>query len=1180
MSDKVQIPEETAEEVMLTVDSGNPAVHIEVIDGHLNLAARGYGHVDVALPPGSYSVRYTAADAREQIRVVLRPGSPVMLDQIPKLAFASPAPLGATSNSHEYQQNHATTLSREHPVPYGRGAELFLFVRDLEPDHYQDLVNGLSLRRLDGRAVVDFEGVIVPRVVHGQAVSAGLRIALDPGPYLLRFVRDGFVSIETSLQLAPGRQTQLFLLRRLVASSRAGHETVLVPDLENAVQWTARIGSEFMPDHAVGRRINASEAGEDLGVAELARQAIAHGRRGVSDSDLRALLLGKWSDPLLGIFGLHLLLRQKEPDLDLAWTVASNLQGLFGDFIHPDVEALTIEIAHRRGTAYEYRPIQSPPMLRASWHLLVRASGRFAGLIPAESLSGKIGAKLWGSGAWLIWEAAEISANENARSVRDKELGQSILQSFDISNESVVRRQNARGAAAPTNPLVSILGELGLANSQLGALIPSVMSGAIGRLDQWFGGGKIADFIAGLHLPVDANLFSADDLQALLKRTLPGLLRLLDEIGLEQLYVRLEAGQIEAALLAYFSYGARKPVSNRGGEGRELLDLSTMVECLGIPASQIASVLGSLLLKILTIATEALEPPVESERIEAPVRPATSLSRPERSSVARVAHVAFGRDARDNLLRGVNILADAVKVTLGPKGRNVIIDKSFGAPRITKDGVTVAKEIELEDKFENMGAQMVREVASKTNDIAGDGTTTATVLAQAIVREGAKAVAAGMNPMDLKRGIDLAVGEVVKDLAAKAKKINTSEEIAQVGTISANGEKEIGAYIAEAMQKVGNEGVITVEEAKIAETELEVVEGMQFDRGYLSPYFVTNAEKMVADLEDVYILLHEKKLSNLQAMLPVLEAVVQTSRALLIIAEDVEGEALATLVVNKLRGGLKIAAVRAPGFGDRRKATLEDIAILTGGTVISEDLGIKLENVTLDMLGRAKKVSISKENTTIVDSAGQKSDIEDRVTQIKAQIEETTSDYDKEKLQERLAKLAGGVAVIRVGGSTEIEVKEKKDRIDDALNATRAAVQEGIVAGGGVALLHSSTKIIVKGANEDQEVGINIVRKALQSPVRQIAENAGDEASIVVGKILDKNEENWGYNAQTSEYGDMIAMGIVDPVKVVRSALQNAASVASLLITTEALVGKAPKDSVASDPSGAGRGGGMGEMEL
>ncbi len=540
--------------------------------------------------------------------------------------------------------------------------------------------------------------------------------------------------------------------------------------------------------------------------------------------------------------------------------------------------------------------------------------------------------------------------------------------------------------------------------------------------------------------------------------------------------------------------------------------------------------------------------------------------------------VKFGRTAREKMLRGVDILADAVKVTLGPKGRNVVIDKSFGAPRITKDGVSVAKEIELEDKFENMGAQMVREVASKTNDIAGDGTTTATVLAQAIVREGQKAVAAGMNPMDLKRGIDLAVAEVVKDLQAKAKKINTSEEVAQVGTISANGDTQVGRDIAEAMQKVGNEGVITVEEAKTAETELEVVEGMQFDRGYLSPYFVTNPEKMVADLEDVFILLHEKKLSNLQAMLPVLEAVVQTGKPLLIIAEDVEGEALATLVVNKLRGGLKIAAVKAPGFGDRRKAMLEDIAILTGGTVISEDLGIKLENVTLDMLGRSKKVSISKENTTIVDGAGAKAEIEGRVAQIKAQIEETSSDYDREKLQERLAKLAGGVAVIRVGGATEVEVKERKDRIDDALNATRAAVQEGIVPGGGTALLRSSTKITVKGANDDQEAGINIVRRALQSLVRQIAENAGDEASIVVGKILDKDNDNFGYNAQTSEYGDMIAMGIVDPVKVVRTALQNAASVASLLITTEAMIAELPKKEAAGGmPGGMG---GMGGMDM
>ncbi|NTF44064.1 chaperonin GroL [Rhizobium sp. AC27/96] len=521
--------------------------------------------------------------------------------------------------------------------------------------------------------------------------------------------------------------------------------------------------------------------------------------------------------------------------------------------------------------------------------------------------------------------------------------------------------------------------------------------------------------------------------------------------------------------------------------------------------------------------------------------------------------IKFGRDAREALLRGVDILADAVKVTLGPKGRNVVIDKSFGAPRITKDGVAVAKEIELEDKFENMGAQMVREVASKTNDIAGDGTTTATVLAQAIVREGGKAVAAGMNPMDLKRGIDLAVAAVVKDLLAKAKKIDTSEEIAQVGTISANGEKEIGQYIADAMKKVGNEGVITVEEAKAAETELEVVEGMQFDRGYLSPYFVTNAEKMVAELEDAYVLLHEKKLSNLQAMLPILEAVVQTGKPLLIISEDVEGEALATLVVNKLRGGLKIAAVKAPGFGDRRKAMLEDLAILTGGTVISEDLGIKLESVTLDMLGRAKKVSITKETTTVVDGAGAKSDIEGRVAQIKAQIEETTSDYDKEKLQERLAKLSGGVAVIRVGGSTEIEVKEKKDRVDDALNATRAAVEEGIVPGGGTALLRASIVLNVKAENDDQNAGVTIIRKALQSLVRQIAENAGDEGSLVVGRILESNTDDFGYNAQTGEYGDMIAMGIVDPVKVVRTALQNAASVAGLLVTTEAMIADLPK---------------------
>ena len=541
--------------------------------------------------------------------------------------------------------------------------------------------------------------------------------------------------------------------------------------------------------------------------------------------------------------------------------------------------------------------------------------------------------------------------------------------------------------------------------------------------------------------------------------------------------------------------------------------------------------------------------------------------------------VKFSTDARDKMLRGVNILANAVKVTLGPKGRNVVIEKSFGAPRITKDGVTVAKEIELEDKFENLGAQLLRSVASKTNDIAGDGTTTATVLGQAIVVEGVKAVAAGFNPMDLKRGIDLAVEEVVASLQAASSKIKSSSEVAQVGTISANGEAAIGNMIAEAMQKVGNEGVITVEEAKTAETELDVVEGMQFDRGYLSPYFVTNAEKMTAVLEDPVILLHEKKLSNLQSLLPLLEAVVQSQRPLLIIAEDVDGEALPTLVVNRLRAGLKVAAVKAPGFGDRRKAMLEDIAILTGGSVISEDLGIKLENVTMDMLGTAKRVEITKENTTIVDGAGTQEDIQGRVGQIKAQIEETTSDYDREKLQERLAKLAGGVAVIKVGGSTEVEVKERKDRVDDALNATRAAVEEGIVAGGGVALLRASAALTVKGANADQEAGIAIVRRALQEPVRQIANNAGAEGSVVVGKILENASKTFGYNAATGEYGDLVALGVIDPVKVVRTALQDAASVASLLITTEALIVEAPKDAAPAMPGGGGMGG-MGGMDF
>jgi chaperonin GroEL len=544
--------------------------------------------------------------------------------------------------------------------------------------------------------------------------------------------------------------------------------------------------------------------------------------------------------------------------------------------------------------------------------------------------------------------------------------------------------------------------------------------------------------------------------------------------------------------------------------------------------------------------------------------------------------VNFGADARERMLQGVDILANAVKVTLGPKGRNVVIEKSFGAPRTTKDGVTVAKEIELEDKFANMGAQLIREVASKTNDEAGDGTTTATVLAQSIVREGMKAVSAGRNPMDLRRGIDKAVIAIVEDLKKRSQKVKSNDEIAQVGTLAANGDTTIGKFLAEAMAKVGNEGVITVEEAKSLDTELDVVEGMQFDRGYLSPYFITNADKMEAVLEDPFVLLFEKKLSSLQPMLPILEAIVQNQRPLLIIAEDVEGEALATLVVNKLRGGLKVAAVKAPGFGDRRKAMLEDIAVLTGGQVISEELGIKLENVTIDMLGKAKKVVVKKDDTTVVDGSGAKKDIEARIAQIRAQIEDTTSDYDREKLQERLAKLAGGVAVIKVGGATEVEVKERKDRVDDALNATRAAVEEGIVPGGGVALLRAAFKLNVKGDNEDQNVGIGIVRKALEAPIRQIVENAGVEGSIVVGKIRESKDDNFGFDAQTEEYVDLVAKGIIDPVKVVRTALQDAASVAGLIITTEASIAEAPK----RDKGGAGGGmpgggmGGMGDMDF
>ena len=539
--------------------------------------------------------------------------------------------------------------------------------------------------------------------------------------------------------------------------------------------------------------------------------------------------------------------------------------------------------------------------------------------------------------------------------------------------------------------------------------------------------------------------------------------------------------------------------------------------------------------------------------------------------------VKFDTDARDRMLKGVNVLADAVKVTLGPKGRNVVLDKSFGAPRITKDGVTVAKEIELSDKFENMGAQMIREVASKTNDLAGDGTTTATVLAQAIVREGVKAVAAGMNPMDLRRGIDLAVGAVVADIQKRSRKVSSNEEISQVGTISANGDTEIGDFLARAMEKVGNEGVITVEEAKSLDTELDVVEGMQFDRGYLSPYFITNPEKMIAELDDPYILIHEAKLSGLQPMLPLLEAVVQSGRPLLVLAEDVEGEALATLVVNRLRGGLKVAAVKAPGFGDRRKAMLQDIAVLTGGQVVSEDLGIKLENVTIDMLGTAKRVSIDKDNTTIIDGAGKKKDIDGRVNQIRAQIEETSSDYDREKLQERLAKLAGGVAVIRVGGATEIEVKERKDRVEDAMNSTRAAVEEGIVPGGGSALLKAVKALDkVSPDNNDQRVGVEIVQRAIIVPVKQIAENAGADGSIIAGKLSENNDKNYGFDAQSGKFVDMIKSGIIDPAKVVRTALQDAASVAGLLITTEAMVAEKPEDKPAMPAMPGGDMGGMG----
>jgi len=1162
-----------SEPARLEINAGNPAVHIEVIDGHLNLAARAYGHLEAELTAGFYTVRYRAADAKEERSVALAPGSKVSISDPPLLSFASPAPLASTWTSHEYHQRHASDLTQGVPIAWGQGAEFFILIRDVdivdratEPSPSVREANSISLLRLEGTEQLDLSSHLVWQEGQDLASSAGCLLSLDPGFYRLRIKIGGSQSVETVVHALPGRQARMFLLRRLWRAGRDDRE-VLVPDLEDAAQLTAGIASIFSPDRAMGF-IADEEAGKDIGVAELARQALAEGRKGISKPDLDRLLRRKWSDPMLGLYGLHLLLRDENPDLELAGIVIGNLRDLFG-MRHPDVEAVAMEVDHLSGRASFAEPLPTPPLLRASWHMLVRASARNPALLPAGSLSGRIGARLWGVGAWLIWSVPDEIGHRPIRGPLAPELGEQLRELLDVPDDAALTSGDLPDIRVAALRIL-LTRTFGLEAAATESVFSGLKHAGGGSLSDWLG----PQWEEGLRALVVSGTGSNRDLTLrLLMGLLPSIRTIADRDGLEDVSEPIDADPVERIVLAYSSHALWISENTGASPLSDLLSLPAMVLGIGIPASQIEAATSTLLLKLLTVVSDAAVAHARSASLarSSGFTPAEGRSSPSTRTII------FSEGARASILRGVDRLAQAVAVTLGPKGRNVVLEKSFGAPRITKDGVTVAKEIELEDKFENMGAQMVREAASKSADSTGDGTTTATVLAAAIFREGTRLVAAGMNPIDLKRGIELAVDAVIADLQKNSKKITSNDEIAQVATISANGDTAIGKFLSDAMKKVGTEGVITVEEAKSIETELDVVEGMQFDRGYISPYFVTNADKMRVEMDDAYVLINEKKLSSLNELLPLLEAVVQTGKPLVIVAEDVEGEALATLIVNRLRGGLKVSAVKAPGFGERRKAMLQDIAILTGGQVISDDFGIKLENVDLSMLGRAKRIISDRDTTTIIDGAGKKAEIEARVAKIKAEIQETTSDYDRERLQERLAKLAGGVAVIRVGGATEVEMRERKDRVDDAMHAARAAIEEGILPGGGVALLRASARLgSLRPKNDDQRGGIDIVRKALSVPARQIAENAGEEGAVIVGKILENKAYNYGFDSQTGDYGDLVKKGIIDPTKVIRSAIQNAASVASLLITTEVMVAEQPKDNNAggiATPPGGGMGG-------
>jgi chaperonin GroEL len=1151
-----------SERAQLSIRAGNPAVHIEVIDGYLNLAARGYGQLTVQLLPGSYTVRYRAADAKAERNVQLLPGSAVELNEPPLLPFASPAPLVSTWTSHEYHQRHACELSMRPRVLLGAGAELLLFIRDVRvldphifsPDLIRDVGKGLSLWQLDRSGWIELDDLMEVRMTPGEATSAGCLIALDPGFYILRIERPLADPIETIVHASAGRQSRLFLLRKFQKAAESGDSLVGFPDLEDAAQLTSPMGSAFDPDRAVDRPLYPVDAGEDLGVAELVRQALAEGRRGIARSDLQQLLRGKWQDPVLGIFAVHLLLQEREPDLYLAELAIENLREKVGGLTHPDVEALSIETSFRRGVPLEPRPsITVPPLLRASWHMLVRGSARDPALLPASSLCGRIGIRLWGAGAWLIWRAPE-TAGLPVRQRADPELGEQLRSSLNLPQNSGSARGEPGLARQRIDALQVVLKNLGFGPEHLRALLPMLASVIAGRLENW-----LSARWAGVlrRLPASVRELDRDDLQVLLRGFLPALRTLLDRIGFEALSERLNAEQIESVLLVYLDYVSRKPANARGSTEEDALSIRAMVQGMGIPASQIEVGLSTLLLKLLTLATEAVAERAENtEAVERPPR----LKPGAEPSPVDVFNAAIAADARDSILRGVDKLADAVKVTLGPRGRHVVLEGGFGMKALTKDGVTTIKSYGG-NRFYNAGEQAVSEVADRTSDVAGDGTTTAIVLAQAIVEEGMKAVAAGMNPTDLKRGMDLAVEAVVKDLQENSKRVTSHSEIAQVGTTSANGDPEIGKLLADAMKKVGNDGVVYIKNAKSLKTELEVVDGMRFDRGYTSPHFATNRDEMLVEMEDAYVLINETKLSSFNKLLPLVEAVAQSDKPLLIIAEDIEGEALSLLVANCLNKVLKVCAVKAPDFSDRRKAILQDIAVLTGGRAVSEDLGIELENVTMHMLGKAKTVSVDKQSTTIVDGAGKKADIEARVAAIKAQIEQTTSDYDRKKLQERLAKLAGGVAVIRVGGATELELRERKHLIQNAMRATRAAVEEGVVPGGGVALLRATDALkLISTQNEDQKHGVEILRKAVISPARQIANNAGEEGSVVVANILENSEYAYGYDVQKGQYGDMFSMGIVDPTKVVRLALQEAASAAGHLITTEVAVTRLASD--------------------